>query len=348
MNKKIVFIGGIGANLDFGGELTKNKYLIDKLKSSGYEVITIDTYQSRRKFWKLFKIPYLLISNPGLPLILSTSFGNIYPLIKILHIIRTRRNITYFCIGGILHERVLSGEFKSKYFDLFDQIYVEGKKMKDGLLRCGIRSVVLPNFKDISYLPDLSRFKQTGSHVNFVFVSRICKEKGVTLILEASKLLEGYSDHFSVSLYGQVESGYENEFKSLLPSLKNVKYNGVLDLRSEAGYNELASYDIMLFPTFWKGEGFPGVLIDALISGLPIIASDWNFNEDIIENDKNGLIIPNQNLGALYDAMLFAIHNRDKFYQMSETCQKMAKIYDVNVVLNDALIGDLALHKYNI
>lgn len=341
MNRKLIFIGGIGSQTDFGGELTKNKYLIEALRSNGYEVNAIDTYQSRRKFWKLFKIPFVLLFNLKVPLIISTSFGNIYRLIQVLYWLKSKRVISYFCIGGILHERVIAGEFNAKYFKIISRIYVEGEKMKHGLKTCGIDSYVLPNFKRISYLPNLAECREKTPKVKFVFLSRICKEKGVTLILEAAKLLSSYSDKFSIALYGQIEKDYEEEFNSLLVALKNVQYKGKLDLLSNSGYDELASYDVMLFPTFWRGEGFPGALIDALIAGLPIMASDWNFNSDIVQTDKNGMLVKNQCLESLYEAMLYAIQHKEYFANMSESCQSMALKYDVNVVLNNSLIDNL-------
>lgn len=346
MNRKIIFIGGTGSRTDFGGELTKNKFLIDTLKSKGYQVNAIDTYQSRRKFWKLFKLPFVLLFNLRVPIVISTSFGNIYRLIQILYWIKSRRVISYFCIGGILHERVIAGEFNAKFFKVISRIYVEGEKMKQGLKSCGIDSYVLPNFKRISYLPNLSECRVQTSKVNFVFLSRICKAKGVTLILETAKLLSNYSDRFSIVLYGQIEKDYEEEFNTLIVPLKNVQYKGKLDLSSNSGYDELASYDVMLFPTFWRGEGFPGALIDALIAGLPIIASDWNFNSDIVQTDINGLLVENQSMQALYEAMLFAIQHKEYFESMSETCQLIARKYDVNFVLNNSIINTLTLPIY--
>ena len=30
----------------------------------------------------------------------------------------------------------------------------------------------------------------------------------------------------------------------------------------------------MLFPTYWHGEGFPGIVIDAFVAGLLVVATD--------------------------------------------------------------------------
>jgi glycosyltransferase involved in cell wall biosynthesis len=46
------------------------------------------------------------------------------------------------------------------------------------------------------------------------------------------------------------------------------------------------------FLSYWKGEGFTGVIIDAFIAGVPVIATGWNMNTEIIEDGINGFVIP--------------------------------------------------------
>ena len=102
----------------------------------------------------------------------------------------------------------------------------------------------------------------------------------------------------------------------------------------EDGYNTLAQYNVMLFPTFWPGEGFPGVLIDALMAGLPVIASDWHFNSDIVQEGLTGKIIKSQDEDALYEAMKDVIKNPNKYHNMASYCQNQASNYDTKNIIN--------------
>ena len=52
---------------------------------------------------------------------------------------------------------------------------------------------------------------------------------------------------------------------------------------------------MLLFPTYYDGEGFAGTLIDAMAAGVPVIASNWRYNSEIIKDGKIGFII-NKNL----------------------------------------------------
>ncbi len=55
MSNKVIFIGGIGDEKTFGGELTKNKFIIARLEELGKKVIYVDTFQSRRAHGVLFR-----------------------------------------------------------------------------------------------------------------------------------------------------------------------------------------------------------------------------------------------------------------------------------------------------
>lgn len=283
----VLFIGGIGNKNTFGGELTKNKFIIERLEEYGKKVITVDTHQSRKKPWKLWKLPFVLLFYPKSTLILSSSLGNVYWIIKILYYFRLKKYIIYWGIGGLFPTNVSNGVFKAKFLKYLNLIIVEGDKMKETLLKEGLLNVItMPNFKKIDYIPQ-KNYEEKGI-VRFVFLSRIIPDKGVDYIIEAVRRLNDKSkkNMFIVDFYGGIESSYQDKFMRQIENLGNVKYRGKLDLFHNSGYDQLASYDMMLFPTYWRGEGFPGVVIDAYIAGLPIIASDWSLNKEFVKDNQ--------------------------------------------------------------
>ena len=110
-------------------------------------------------------------------------------------------------------------------------------------------------------------------------------------------------------------------------------------MRDNRNYDILANYDVMLFPTFWSGEGFPGIVIDALISGLPIIATDWNINKEVVIDKKTGMLIPPHDIDALVNAMKVCINQMDYVKEMSKHCQKQCMSYDMDSVLSKNLFN---------
>lgn len=342
--QSIIFIGGIGGPEQFGGELTKNKFLIKALKNRGNKVLEVDTHGARKHPWRLARIFTTLITHPKRDVIISTSLGNIYWLVKLFYRCKTKRNICYFGIGGSFPKHTINGDYNRKYLHVFNTIVVEGSNMQKELRQCGLDSIVVPNFKKIDYLPDLSLTRKQSEKTRFVFMSRLHPEKGVDMIIDCVKMLntDGLQDRFSVDFYGSFEEEeYKKEVLDKLSDLANAKYKGKLNLMKNDGFDTLSSYDIMLFPTYWNGEGFPGVVIDAYIAGLPLIASDWSINTEFIEDGKTGVFIPNQNTDALYEAMKMAIKDKNSFSTMSETCQKEALKYDTDSVLTDDLFNQI-------
>ena len=113
----------------------------------------------------------------------------------------------------------------------------------------------------------------------------------------------------------------------------NINYLGSLQLQEESNYIILAKYHYMLFPTYWLGEGFPGVIIDAYKAGVPIIGSDWNFNSEFIKDGITGIIIPTHDVDKLLLTMENVITNKYNNQKMSLNCQEKALEYDTSNVI---------------
>ena len=48
----------------------------------------------------------------------------------------------------------------------------------------------------------------------------------------------------------------------------------------------------MLLPTHFYTEGLAGSVVDAYISGIPVIATDWKHSHEFIDDEKSGYIVP--------------------------------------------------------
>lgn len=215
----------------------------------------------------------------------------------------------------------------------FHKILVQGHYMKVQLNNVGLSNVeVLPNFKPIGELP-AKRNRPTGG-IKFVFLGRLIEEKGVGLLIDASrKLYEEYGKKFSVTFYGSQTNTYSQGYFDTL-ACDNISYGGFLNLKSKEGLEQLSEYDVMVFPTYFEGEGFPGVLIDAFKAGLPVIASDFHANPDVISNPALGVLVKPKDVDSLKSAMLGFIENPSRIPSMSMAVQKDVCKYDIDKVLN--------------
>ena len=137
-----------------------------------------------------------------------------------------------------------------------------------------------------------------------------------------------------LDLYGIVPEYYKERFAHLINQNKDfVEYKGV------ANYNQtvdvLRNYFALLFPTYFHGEGFAGCIIDAFFAGIPIIATDWLYNKDIVKDKKNGILVPIKNSHEIANAIVELYNNRDLVLEISKNNSNEAKKYTSEQVLKE-------------
>jgi glycosyltransferase involved in cell wall biosynthesis len=96
----------------------------------------------------------------------------------------------------------------------------------------------------------------------------------------------------------------------------------------------LYKYDALLFPTYWAGEGFPGTIIDAFASGLPVVATDWNCNNELIDNKRTGILYPNGTEQNLEEAIDWLYRHQKEMLIMRRNCLKEAYKYMPDVYIS--------------
>ncbi|EKC46829.1 glycosyl transferase, group 1 family protein [human gut metagenome] len=84
------------------------------------------------------------------------------------------------------------------------------------------------------------------------------------------------------------------------------------------------------------------MVMDAYIAGLPLIASDWNINTEVI-TEKTGIIIPPKDEEALYIAMKNCILGRYDLSAMKRNCLNEAKKYDIKKILSRHFLQEVGL-----
>lgn len=343
--KEILFIGALDyGNNPYSGDVIKNRYLVEYFEKYSHKVDCIDTMHWRKNPLIILEVITKLLFTRINNVIISTSHTSAYTLIKFVNTLKIKKNFYYFMIGGYMQILLREGVYKKEYFRKLKYIIVEADKIKEMYNEIGIFNTIrVYNFKRYSYSPNLN-LPRLGK-VKFVFISRITKLKGIFIILEAVYKLndEGYTNKFEVDFYGSVEEKIKEEFLSEVKSVTNVFYKGFMNLTDDKNYQKLSNYDAMLFPTLYKTEGFPGIIADAAIAGIPVIASNWEFAQELISDQNRGYIIPVGDADALATKMKYLIDNRKEAAQMRKKCASKAKEYHIDNVLTEKLLKQLEL-----
>ncbi len=275
----------------YGGVAIKDKLLLNEIYAP-IGVKMVDLVECKRKPWKIPLIGlrlvwYLLIAN-HLIIGVGTNQRSIF-LMSLRRLLRGKRGLrkTHFmAMGGRIQETTKVNITLKKLLLESGSVWVETKGIGRSLEEQGFINVnIYPNCRvgNNAILPIAAK-----EAIKFVFFSRICKEKGVDEIISAFGQLKG---RWSLDFYGEVESSYRKTFEAFVDEHAQVRYHGVFDSANENVCNELNQYDVMLLPSKWIGEGVPGALVEAKMSGITAIVSDWNFNSEIVEDGKDGLVI---------------------------------------------------------
>lgn len=342
--EKILFIGDCGNFKNTSnGVYAKNIQLFNRLKEVFVTLKHVNTNNWKKNPSVLLNVLRSIWQYRKKDIIISLNTYSSYKLIKIVKRLFPSIRLNYFVIGGILPNFISQLEMKQREcYSIVKWFMVESQEMKRKMELLGYKNVIhIPNFKKIAYIPEKST--ETSVPFRFVFLSRIIPEKGCDLIMEATRRInkEIGEDKFLVHFYGKIDDSYESQFLKIINEIPNAEYKGFLNLADVSNYDVLASYSAMLFSTFWKGEGFPGILIDAMIAGTPVIASEWGYNTEIIENGTTGIIIKSKNVDELANAMNSFICNHSKVAEMTRHCRIQAMEYDTAKVLNKDLFAKI-------
>lgn len=134
----------------------------------------------------------------------------------------------------------------------------------------------------------------------FGILARLEEYKGHKYLIEAAKLLKerGYSK-FRVLIAGT--GGYESQLAQAVQDTGSGDVVKLLGFRSDVP--DLLSILNAQLNVSYGTEATSMALLEGMSLGLPSIVSDYGGNPFVITQDKDGLIFPSRNSGALADAM---------------------------------------------
>lgn len=330
VNKKIGIIGHFGGKENIlDGQTIKTKILYEELsKATDWKIIKVDTYYKKKNPIKLLIDTFkCLFSTKDIIVLLSGNGMKFYFPILSFFAQRFRTNIYHDVIGGNLDVYVSKYPKFKKYLNSFQINWVETEGVKEKLVKQGIKNCeVMPNFKRLSIV-NIDTLKENISEpYRFCIFSRVMREKGIEDAIAAIESINEEKGRrvCSLDIYGRIDDGYVERFNKILKQVTDaIQYKGTIPY--DKSVEAIKDYYTLLFPTYWEGEGFPGTIVDAFSAGLPVIATDWNCNGEIVNNRVNGILYPNEEIKTLKEALEYLIKNVGSIGQMKINCIFSAK-----------------------
>ncbi|MGG4197535.1 glycosyltransferase family 4 protein [Peribacillus frigoritolerans] len=165
--------------------------------------------------------------------------------------------------------------------------------------------------------------------INFLFIARVMKEKGIDQYLEAAEYIREKYPNTVFHILGFCEDAYEDKLKEM-QSKDIIKYHGMQsDVRK---YHKISHCTI--HPTYYP-EGMSNVLLESAASGRPIITTNRSGCREIVDNDVNGYIVMQQNSKDLIEKIdkFLSLDYKTKRQMGLAGRKKVENEFDRNIVV---------------
>ena len=167
---------------------------------------------------------------------------------------------------------------------------------------------------------------------NIVTIGRLNTQKNQMLLIKAFNKIAGEFPDENILIYGkgELKGSLEKEIKK--QGLENQIYLKGTTLNVEKILSEAK-----IFVLSSDYEGMPNALLEALAVGVPCIATDCPCGgpREIIESEKNGILIPVGDDNELAKALRYLLKNPEISKKMSEAAKKNAEKFRPNKVYQE-------------
>jgi len=184
---------------------------------------------------------------------------------------------------------------------------------------------IIPNGVDLDRFADAEPFEELrDGTVNILFVGRFEERKGLIHLLKAYHRLR--KRHVDARLLVVGSGPKERELRRYvgLRQIRDVEFLGRVSDDDKARY--FASADIFCAPATGQ-ESFGIVLLEAMATGVPIVASDIHGYKNVMQRGIQGLLVEPRNHRALAAALYTLSQDPELRHRMGEAGRVRAPDY---------------------
>ncbi|MBV8379053.1 MAG: glycosyltransferase family 4 protein, partial [Verrucomicrobia bacterium] len=178
---------------------------------------------------------------------------------------------------------------------------------------------------------DLSLFKPAapgGGPVRLLSVGRLIEKKGFRFLIESCRLLRSTGFHFVCQIVGE---GPERHRLDEL--IREYQLSGMVQLMGPLPQTELvdllAQSSLFVFPAIRDSLGdtdnLPTVLIEAMASRLPIVATEVAGIPEIVQHNENGILVPEKDPTELAKAIRLLAGNEALLDRFGKASHRIAQ-----------------------
>lgn len=184
-------------------------------------------------------------------------------------------------------------------------------------LKPGARFVVVPYGSDVSAPVKNWCSADRSGPLRLFFAGMLGPRKGLHILFAALAKLPARSYH--LTLAGRWEPGFREWLSKKYP----IEYEWLGQIAQPDVYKACRRAHVFVFPSL--AEGFGLVMLEAMASGIPVIATDQTAGPEIIEDGVDGWIIPAGQVETLRGCLENALEERDRLLEMGLAARRKAE-----------------------
>ncbi len=186
----------------------------------------------------------------------------------------------------------------------------------------GNNQIVIPN--PISFLP---QEKATLKEKRIICVGSISYNKGYDLLIEAWNRIAKDCSGWQIDIFGRGDTYRYQRMIDAYHLQDSIHFCGPTNQVQQ----EMLHSSFLVLPS--RSEGFGMVLIEAMACGLPCVAFDCPCGpRDIIQNGKNGILVPPENIELLSKEIRKMISSPEKLKEMSIFAKQSVAKYEIHTI----------------
>lgn len=143
--------------------------------------------------------------------------------------------------------------------------------------------------------------------LKILYLSNLMEEKGIIDLLDALIILKQKKIYFSAIIAGEIENGIEKDVKSKLEKL-SPEVNYIKAVNGEKKVAILKESNVFVLPTFYKMEGQPIAILEAMSTGNLIVTTDQGGIPDIVTTE-NALFVNKNSPVEIAEKLIFVSNN---------------------------------------
>ena len=171
----------------------------------------------------------------------------------------------------------------------------------------------------------------------FLFLGRVAAQKGVIYVVEAMTSLKKYG--IKLKITGNLDNS--DECRKIEKIIKEKHLEGTIEFVGfKCGHelDELIRKSIAIVnPAIWY-ENMPNTVIEAYAFGKPVIASRVGSLQEIVVDEKTGLLFELKNTHDLANKMIRFVENKDLAYKLGKQARELCeRKYNVEAHYNKVM-----------